>query len=54
MFGGLRQAALLGLDLRRHGDLAMRPGEVRAVELAAEAPTYYSGKVACARPPNCL
>ncbi|CAL8462586.1 g2119 [Coccomyxa elongata] len=48
------QAALLGLDLRRHGDLAMRPGEVRAVELAAEAPVYYSGKVSCARPPNCL
>ncbi|EIE23955.1 hypothetical protein COCSUDRAFT_14784 [Coccomyxa subellipsoidea C-169] len=48
------QAALLGLDLRRHGDLAMRPGEVRAVELAAEAPAYYSGKVTCARPPNCL
>ena len=54
MYFVLLQAALLGLDLRRHADLAMRPGEVRAVELAAEAPAYYSGKVSCARPPNCL
>ena len=48
------QAALLGLDLRRHSQLAMRPGEVRAVELASASPALYSGKVTCARPPNCL
>ncbi len=48
------QAALLGMDLRRHAELGLRPGEVRAVELAAESPALYSGKVACARPPNCL
>ena len=48
------QAALLGLDLRSHAQLGMRPGEVRAVELASASPALYSGKVTCARPPNCL
>ena len=48
------QAALLGLDLRRHAQLALRPGEVRAVELASDEPALYSGKVTCVRPPNCL
>ena len=48
------QAALLGMDLRRHAELGLRPGEVRAVELATESPALYSGKVTCARPPNCL
>ena len=48
------QAALLGLDLRKHAELGLRPGEVRAVELASVEPTLYSGKVVCARPPNCL
>ena len=48
------QAALLGLDLRKHAELGLRPGEVRAVQLATETPALYSGKVVCARPPNCL
>ena len=48
------QAALLGLDLRKHAELGLRPGEVRAVQLATESPALYSGKVVCARPPNCL
>jgi hypothetical protein len=48
------QAALLGVDLRSHSDLALRPGEVRMLELAGEAPEYFSGKVACQRPPSCM
>lgn len=48
------QAALLGLDLRAHAGLGLRPGEVRVVELAAEAPKDFSGSVSCARPPSCL
>lgn len=48
------QAALLGLDLRKHAELGLRPGEVRAVELVSVEPALYSGKVVCARPPNCL
>ncbi len=48
------QAALLGFDLRKHAQLGLRPGEVRAVQLASEEPALYSGKVVCARPPNCL
>ena len=48
------QAALLGFDLRKHAQLGLSPGEVRAVQLASEEPALYSGKVVCARPPNCL
>ena len=48
------QAALLGVDLRRHAELGLRPGEVRAVALATEAPPDFSGSLSCARPPACL
>ena len=48
------QAALLGLDLRRHAELGLRPGEVRAVALATEAPPDFSGSLSCKRPPACL
>ena len=47
------QAALLGLDLRRHAEFGLRPGEVRTVELAPEAPPDFSGSISCAQPPSC-
>ncbi|PIN01675.1 Phosphoglycerate mutase [Handroanthus impetiginosus] len=49
------QAGLVGLELRRHTDLAFRPGEVRFVD-AASVPTYKqppSAVYKCLNPPNC-
>ncbi|KAL8042033.1 hypothetical protein ABFX02_09G023700 [Erythranthe guttata] len=49
------QAGLLGLELRRHSDLAFGPGEVRFVD-ASSIPTYKQPKSAvykCLNPPNC-
>ncbi|KAL2515739.1 Phosphoglycerate mutase family protein [Forsythia ovata] len=49
------QAGLVGLDLRRHRDLAFAPGEVRFVD-ASSIPTYKqpaSAVYKCLNPPNC-
>lgn len=49
------QAGLVGLDLRRHGDLFFNPGEVRffdAKSIAAYKPPV-SGVFKCANPPSC-
>lgn len=49
------QAGLVGLDLRRHRDLAFVPGEVRFID-ASSIPTYKqpaSAVYKCLNPPNC-
>ncbi|PKI56955.1 uncharacterized protein LOC116212882 [Punica granatum] len=49
------QAGLIGLDLRRHRELAFAPGEVRFVD-ANSIPTYKqppSAVFKCLNPPNC-
>ncbi|XP_011071836.1 uncharacterized protein LOC105157199 isoform X1 [Sesamum indicum] len=49
------QAGLVGLELRRHTDLAFRPGEVRFID-ASSIPTYKqpaSAVYKCLNPPNC-
>ncbi|KAK4778773.1 hypothetical protein SAY86_006301 [Trapa natans] len=49
------QAGLIGLDLRRHRELAFGPGEVRFVD-ASSVPTYKqpaSAVYKCLNPPNC-
>ncbi|CAA0826737.1 Phosphoglycerate mutase family protein [Striga hermonthica] len=49
------QAGLVGLELRRHMDLAFRPGEVRFID-ASNVPTYKqpaSAVYKCLNPPNC-
>ncbi|KAL3835189.1 hypothetical protein ACJIZ3_009925 [Penstemon smallii] len=49
------QAGLVGLELKRHSDLAFRPGEVRFVDTSS-VPTYKqpaSAVYKCFNPPNC-
>ncbi|XP_047968777.1 uncharacterized protein LOC125212608 [Salvia hispanica] len=49
------QAGMVGLELRRHMDLAFRPGEVRLVD-ASSIPAYKppaSAVYKCFNPPNC-
>ncbi|CAN0889161.1 hypothetical protein LINGRAHAP2_LOCUS16036 [Linum grandiflorum] len=49
------QAGLVGLDLRRHHELAYAPGEVRYVDINS-IPTYKqpaSAVYKCLNPPNC-
>ncbi|CAN1154532.1 hypothetical protein LINPERPRIM_LOCUS41165 [Linum perenne] len=49
------QAGLIGLDLRRHHELAYAPGEVRYVDINS-VPTYKqpaSAVYKCLNPPNC-
>ncbi|XP_051123310.1 uncharacterized protein LOC127246122 [Andrographis paniculata] len=49
------QAGLVGLDLRRHMDLAFEPGEVRMVD-PSSVPRYKppaSAVYKCFNPPNC-
>ncbi|XP_076898111.1 uncharacterized protein LOC143551597 [Bidens hawaiensis] len=49
------QAGLVGLDLRRHSELAFEPGEVRFFE-PSSIPTYKqpaSALYKCLNPPNC-
>uniref|UniRef100_A0A061RZ05 Phosphoglycerate bisphosphoglycerate mutase family protein n=1 Tax=Tetraselmis sp. GSL018 TaxID=582737 RepID=A0A061RZ05_9CHLO len=47
------QAAVLGADLRRHGEFGFRPGEARALELGTAPRDDSPARVACARPPAC-
>lgn len=49
------QAALTGLDLRRHSMLSFLPGEVRHVDLeGVSVPrTRLSGLITCPNPPQC-
>ncbi|XP_073145221.1 uncharacterized protein [Henckelia pumila] len=49
------QAGIVGLELRRHRDLAYGPGEVRYID-ASSVPTYKqpaSAVYKCLNPPNC-
>ncbi|KAL1566202.1 hypothetical protein AAHA92_01835 [Salvia divinorum] len=49
------QAGMIGLELRRHTDLAFGPGEVRLVD-ASSIPAYKqpaSAVYKCLNPPNC-
>ena len=48
------QAAVLGVDLRSHHRYAFQPGEVRRLELSAEAAPEPPSSLACPRPPQCL
>jgi hypothetical protein len=48
------QAAVLGLDLRRHSELAMRPGEVRPLLLSRQQPDLQPMTLPCPRPPACM
>ena len=49
------QAALVGADLRSHGQFAFRPGEVRTLQLATarEEDFFSPRKFACPNPPLC-
>ncbi|XP_073022949.1 uncharacterized protein [Primulina eburnea] len=49
------QSGIVGLELRRHRDLAYAPGEVRYID-ASSVPTYKqppSAVYKCLNPPNC-
>ncbi|XP_065876089.1 uncharacterized protein [Euphorbia lathyris] len=49
------QAGLVGLDLRRHGDLSFRPGEIRMVDTSSIPPYKQpaSAVYRCENPPVC-
>ena len=49
------QAALVGADLRSHGQFAFQPGEVRQLQLAAsrDADFFSPRTLACPNPPMC-
>ncbi|GBF88682.1 phosphoglycerate bisphosphoglycerate mutase family protein [Raphidocelis subcapitata] len=47
------QAAVLGVDLRQHTRYAFGPGEVRELQLAAEAWDASPRTIPCPRPPAC-
>lgn len=48
------QAAVIGLDLRRHSELAMKPGEVRPLLLSRQKPDTQPRTIPCPRPPACV
>lgn len=48
------QAAVLGLDLRRHRELAFRPGEVRPLLLSQQSFDTKPMTLPCPRPPACV
>lgn len=47
------QAAVLGADLRQHTRYYFRPGEVRELQLSADAYDSSPMTVSCPRPPSC-
>ena len=47
------QAAILGIDLRQHGQFAFKPGEVRPVQLSTQPANFGNSKFACPNPPRC-
>jgi hypothetical protein len=53
-FAVVLQAAVLGLDIRRHSELAMRPGEVRPLLLSRQQPDLQPMTIPCPRPPACV
>jgi hypothetical protein len=48
------QAAVIGLDIRRHSELAMKPGEVRPLLLSRQKPDTRPMSLPCPRPPACV